>query len=315
MPSEWIRFAVITAITLIAVLGLQLLVGLSGQVSVGQSAFLGIGAYASGVSAVHYGLGLLPSLLLGGLGAAAVGLVFALPAVRIRGFYLALTTLAVQFVFAFVVVRLPAEVFGGDAGIFMPPPSLLGLDLSGEYAFYYLTIVVAGLATAVALSIQESALGRALVTVRDNDVAAEMTGVPVNRLKLLAFAVASGFGGVAGALLAYENGFVNVTQYTLFASILFLGMLIVGGVGTVLGAFLGVLTLRLVEELMTQFGSGLFEAVGVNVAGRTGAVVNVVVGVAICVMLIVEPKGLANLYRRGERYARLWPFPYASDPR
>jgi branched-chain amino acid transport system permease protein len=313
VSSDWLRFGVITAITLIAVVGLQLLVGSTGQVSIGQSAFVGMGAYASGVAAVSWGLSLVPTLVIGGLGAAAVGVIFGLPTVRIRGFYLALTTLAAQFVFAFLVVRLPEDTFGGEAGIFMPPPVVFGVDMSGAHAFYFLTIVVAVLAVVTAWAIQQSSLGRAFAAVRDNDVAAEMTGVPVKRLKLMAFALASAFAGVSGALLSYENGFVNVAQYTLFTSVLYLGMLIVGGLGSILGAVLGVLVLSLIEHVVVDYGADIFELFGMDVAGRTGSVVNIVVGLAVCLMLIIEPRGLADLYRRVERSARLWPFPHSGS--
>lgn len=315
MPGDWLRFGVVTAITLVAVVGLQLLVGLSGQVSIGQSAFVGVGAYGAGVAATQLGLGFLGALLFGGISAFAVGMAFGLPAVRIRGFYLALTTLAAQFVFTFAVVRLPEDVFGGEAGIFMPSATLLGLEISDDRIFFYIAAGFAAAAVVTAWAIQESSLGRAFVAIRDNDIAAEMTGVPVRRLKLLAFGVAAFFAGVSGALISFENGFVNVAQYTLFTSVIYLGMLIVGGLGSVLGAVLGVLVLSTIDRLVVVYGSDVLGAIGIDVGGRTGSLVNILVGVSICLMLIVEPRGLADLYRRAERFARLWPFPHAGTGR
>ena len=170
VSTGWIRFATISGITVISVLGLQILVGLTGQVSVGQSAFMGIGAYFSAIAAMKLNLPFPVPLLVGASGAAIVGVLFGLPAARIKGFYLALTTLAAQFVFQFTVVRLPEAWFGGSAGISVAPPVVFGSTIKSTIGFYYLTMPFAVLSIFAALFLLRSRVGRALISVRDNDV-------------------------------------------------------------------------------------------------------------------------------------------------
>lgn len=309
LPPAWIRFATVTGITIIAVLGLQLLVGLSGQVSVGQSAFMGVGAYFAAMAASHLSLPFPLPILVGAVSAAAVGLIFGLPAARIKGFYLALTTLAAQFVFTFAVVRLPAEWFGGSAGIAVPAPVVFGEKITDTVGFYFLTLPFTVVAAFSAVFILRSRLGRAFIAVRDNDLAAKVTGINVTYYKVLVFGIASFFAGVAGALLAYENRLVHFEQFTLFESIWFLGMLIVGGMGSILGAVLGAIVLRLLQELLVIFGPQIVELLPGARYDIAYPMVNVVMGSTIILFLLYQPRGLAHLYRRGERFFRIWPFP------
>lgn len=310
MSSGWIRFATITGITIISVLGLQILVGLTGQVSVGQSAFMGVGAYFAAIAAMKLQLPFPLPLLVGAAGAAIVGVLFGLPAARIKGFYLALTTLAAQFVFQFSIVRLPEGWFGGSAGISVAPPVIFGVPINSATGFYYMTLPFTVLAVFAALFITRSRLGRAMISVRDNDLAAEVTGINVTYYKVAAFGLASFFAGLAGGLLAYENKLAHFEQFTLFESIWYLGMLIVGGIGTTLGAVLGAISLRLVQEVLTLIGPRVAEFLPGARYDVAYPMINVVLGVLIIVFLIYQPRGLAHLYRRGERYARVWPFPH-----
>jgi len=310
VSSSWIRFATVSGITVITVVGLQLLMGIAGQVSIGQSAFMGIGAYCAAVAATTFQLPFPLPVLAGALGSLVVGVLFGLPAARIKGFYLALTTLAAQFVFQFSMVRLPADWFGQSAGIAVSRPVVFGITISSTLSFYYLAISFAVLMTLLALFIVRSRVGRAMVAIRDNDLAAEVTGIDVTRYKIIAFGLASFYAGVAGSLLAYENRLAHFEQFTLFESIWYLGMLIVGGLGSILGAVLGAISLRLVEELLIILGPSLAEMLPGTRYDIAFPMVNVVLGGLIIVFLIYQPHGLAHLYRRAERYARRWPFAY-----
>ena len=310
LSPAWTRFASVTGITIISVLGLQILVGLSGQVSVGQSAFMGVGGYVAAIAATKLGWPFPLPVLAGATGAALIGLVFGMPAARIKGFYLALTTLAAQFIFEFAVVRLPSGWFGGSAGIAVEPPTVFGVRIVDPVSFYYTVVPFVVAAVFAALFILRSRVGRAFIAVRDNDLAAEVTGIPVTTYKILAFGVASFFAGTAGALLAYENRLVHFEQFTLFESIWFLGMLIVGGMGSILGAVLGTVALRLVQELLTILGpkiAGYLPGARLDVAFP---LVNIVLGATIILFLMYQPRGLAHIYRRVERFFRLWPFPH-----
>jgi branched-chain amino acid transport system permease protein len=160
------------------------------------------------------------------------------------------------------------------------------------------------------LFIVRSRMGRALISVRDNDLAAEVTGINVTYYKVAAFGLASFLAGLAGGLLAYENKLAHFEQFTLFESIWYLGMLIVGGIGSVLGAVLGAVSLRLVQEILSLVGPRLAELLPGARYDIAFPMINVVLGVLIIVFLIYQPRGLAHLYRRGERYARVWPFPH-----
>lgn len=310
VSPAWTRFATITGISIISVLGLQILVGLSGQVSVGQSAFMGIGGYFAAISATKLGLPFPWPVLFGAGAAALVGLVFGLPAARIKGFYLALTTLAAQFIFEFSVVRLPTDWFGGAAGIAVAPPTLLGYTINDATGFYYLTVPITMAAVFAALFILRSLVGRAFIAVRDNDLAAKVTGINVTYYKVLAFGVASFFAGAAGALLAYENRLVHFEQFTLFESIWFLGMLIVGGIGSILGAVLGTIALRLLQELLMILGPQLANVLPNARYDIAFPMVNVVLGTTIILFLVYQPRGLAHIYRKIERFFRIWPFPH-----
>ena len=308
--DPWTRFATITGITIISVIGLQILVGLSGQVSVGQSAFMGIGGYFAAMAATKLALPFPGPILVGALGATVVGILFGLPAARIKGFYLALTTLAAQFIFQFSIVRLPADWFGASAGIAVPPPVVAGMPINTPTAFYYLTLPFVVAAILCALFILRSRLGRAFIAVRDNDLAAEVTGINVSYYKVLAFGTASFFAGTAGALLAYENRLVHFEQFTLFDSIWFLGMLIVGGLGTILGAVLGAIALRLLQEVLTIYGPVIAAILPGQRYDIAYPMVNVVLGTTIIMFLLYQPRGLAHIYRKFERFFRLWPFPH-----
>lgn len=310
VSPAWVRFGTISGITIITVLGLQILVGIAGQVSVGQSAFMGIGAYCAAVAATKLGLPFPLPILAGAIGSTVFGLLFGLPAARIKGFYLALTTLAAQFIFQFTVVRLPDHWFGASAGIPVAPPIIFGFVIQSPTQFYYLTLPITVMATFSALFILRSRVGRALIAVRDNDLAAEVTGINVTYYKVVAFGIASFFAGTAGALLAYENRLAHFEQFTLFESIWYLGMLIVGGLGSILGAILGAVSLRFLQEMLTILGPRVAEFLPGARYDIAFPMVNVVLGALIVAFLMFQPRGLAHLYRRSERFGRFWPFPY-----
>lgn len=306
----WVAFASVTAISVITVVGLQVLMGTCGQVSVGQSAFVGMGAYAGAFAAVRMGWPLIPAIVFAGVSATLIGLVFGLPATRIHGFYLALTTMAAQFVFVFTVPRLPEAWLGANNGIAVPRPTVFGTLISTPTQFYFLIVPVAALLVLIAVLINRSHLGRQMVAVRENELAASVTGVRVARTKIIAFGIASFYAGIAGALLAYNSGIAHFEQFTLFDSIWFLGFLIVGGVGSTFGAVLGTVVLCLIRELLNRFAPVLSDVdflrdkIGADVIFP---MINVVFGVLIILTLLYQPRGLAHLYTRLSGRLRQWP--------
>lgn len=300
----------IMLISAIVVVGLQICTGYAGQVNLGQAAFMGVGAYTAAVLASQTGISFLLAIPLGGIAAAGFGFVFGLSAARIKGFYLALTTIAAQFIFHFAVLNLPGSWLGGSNGVTVPPATLFGYRLVSDVSLYYLCLVISVIMIYGAFGIVRSRFGRAFVAVRDDDIAAGIMGVNVVATKALAFLVGAFYAGVGGALWAYLLRFVAVDQFTLFNSVFFIAMIIVGGMGSVVGALIGVLVIRAVQELITTLGP----EVAANLPFIGGDIVfasmNVFLGGIIALFLIVEPKGLMHRWNIIKAAYRLWPYPY-----
>jgi branched-chain amino acid transport system permease protein len=294
-------------ITLMAVYGLYVTVGMAGQINVAQSAFVGIGAFAT-AKLSGYGLPFYVVVPLAAVITGAVAVLFALPAARVKGFYLALTTLAAQVVFPIVILALPMAWLGGLVGMSVEPIRLGPLTLGKPIHFYYFTLAVVALLTVAAFNLQRSRFGRAMMAVRDNDVVAEVMGIPVFRVKVAAFFVGSLFAGVAGACTAYFLQFVTVSSFTLFASVWYLGMLIVGGVHSPVGAILGVVFISIVQEGLHEVANAVMQAGGGS-GGVLFALTSIALGGCILVALIFEPRGLAHRWAVLRTAFQLWPFP------
>jgi len=295
-------------ITLIAVLGLCITVGMAGQINIAQSAFVGVGAFTtaklSGMGVPFWLVIPIAALVTG-----AISVVFALPAVRVRGFYLALTTLAAQVIFPIAIMAMPMGWLGGLVGMPVMPPTLFGYNLGTPVGFYYLALVFALLAVWAVFNLPRSRFGRALRAVHDNDTAANVLGIPVTRIKVEAFFAGALFAGVAGALTAYFLQFVTAQNFTLFASVWYLGMLIVGGIHSPLGAILGVLFVTIVQESLHTVANLMLQAEGNLGGGTFFALSSIVLALCILAALIFEPRGLAHLWRTSMTAFRLWPFP------
>jgi branched-chain amino acid transport system permease protein len=297
-------------ISAVVVVGLQINTGYAGQVNLGQAAFMGVGAYATGVFATKAGLPFWLSIPLGGAAAAVFGFVFGLSAVRIKGFYLALTTIAAQALFHFLILNLPTSWFGASNGLTLEPATLFGMALSSDRAIYYLCLAVTAFMAFGAYGIVRSRHGRAFVAVRDDDVASGMMGIHVVRTKATAFLVGAFYAGIGGGLWAYYVRFVAVDQFTLFHSIWFIAMIIVGGMGSVTGALIGVFIITAIREGFVTLGPSLvqqFPTLGGDVVFAT---MNVFLGGIIAAFLIFEPRGLMHRWTILKRSYRLWPFPY-----
>jgi branched-chain amino acid transport system permease protein len=302
--------ATVIAITLIAVLGLQLTTGCAGQINMGQSAFMGAGAYTAGALSVNLGWSFLATVPLAGASAALFGAVFGLAALRIKGFYLALTTIAAQFIFAFAMLKLPKAWFGQSEGLRLNPAAIGDFAFDTDVRIYYLALAVAVLMTYGAWGLMRSRTGRAFVAVRDNENAAEVIGVNVFFYKTLAFFIGAFYAGIAGALWAYYVRYVQVDQFTLWLSVWYIGMLIVGGMGSILGAIIGTVVIRLLQELITVFGPLVAEVLPALGGQFVFAGMNMLLGGLIIVFVIFEPRGLVHRWNIFKESYRLWPFPH-----
>ena len=305
-----VAIANVMLITAVVTVGLQITTGYSGQVNLGQAAFMGVGSYATAVAATRVGLPFWLAVPVGGVAAAVFGFVFGLSAIRLKGFYLALTPIAAQFVFHFSVLNLPKSWLGASNGITLEPMTLGGRRIGTDTGIYYVLLTACVVMVAGAFGIIRSRHGRAFVAVRDDDVAAGMMGINVVYTKALAFLVGAFFAGIGGGLWAYYLRFVSVEQFSLFFSIWYVGMIIVGGMGSIVGALVGVFVIRSVQEALTTLGPELAEWLPALGGAVVFAGMNVLLGGIIAFFLIVEPKGLMHRWNILKASYRLWPFPY-----
>ena len=292
-------------------LGQNILTGYAGQLSLGSAGFMAVGAFACYNFMLRVeDMPFLLALVLSGVCAAVVGMAFGLPSLRIRGVYLAVATLAAQF---FIVWAL--DKFGwfknyDPSGVITAQPIVIGdLHFDTPQLKYLLVLaIVAGLAL-LAKNMARGSVGRAWMAVRDMDVAAEVMGMPLMRTKLQAFAISSFYCGVGGALFAFAYlGTVEPSAFTIDLSFRILFMIIIGGVGTIMGCFLGAGFILLLPIFLSLLMHGIF---GTNVdASVTSAIELIVFGVLIIAFLILEPHGLARLWQLTKERLRLWPFPH-----
>jgi branched-chain amino acid transport system permease protein len=306
-----VGLAITVAITVVAVAGLQITVGMAGLLNLGQSAFVGVGAFTAAALYANHGVPMLPAIAGAGLASGVVSIVFSLPAIRIRGLYLALTTIAAQVVFPVVVLRLPAGWFGGSAGIGIDRVQLFGLAVETPSSFYFVALGVMGAMLLIAFNLQRSHVGLAFRAIRDNDIASSVLGVQLGKYKIMAFFAGAVFAGVAGGLYAFYIRYVTTDQFTIWLSIWYLGMLIVGGLGGPLGAILGTLAVTLLQEVIHWSGNRMMAAMPQLSGGVIFSVTNIVLGAAIVYMLIREPRGLDHRWNVLKSAYRIWPYPRA----
>lgn len=299
------------AITIIAVAGLQITTGMSGLLNLGQSAFVGIGAFTAASLYSNYGVPVPICLVLAGLVSGTVSILFSLPAMRIKGLYLALTTIAAQVMLPIVVLRLPTGWFGGAAGIGIDEVRIFGLALGTPSSIYYLVMVVMALMLCMAFNLARSRTGRAFRAMRDNDIASSVMGVNLAFYKVLSFFAGAMFAGVAGGLYAFYIRYVTIDQFTLWLSVWYVGMLIVGGLGSPLGAILGTLAITVLQEAVRAGGNYAMSNMTQASGGLIFAATNVLLGAAIIAMLIVEPLGLTRRWNVLKSAYRIWPYPRA----
>jgi branched-chain amino acid transport system permease protein len=292
----------------LAALGLNILTGYAGQLSLGTAAFMAVGAFASYNFMLRVpGMPILIAFVLGGLCAAAVGVVFGLPSLRIRGFYLAAATLATQFFVIWCLTKVPWFTNNSSSGVITAQQIVIfGYEFDAPASKYLLTLAIVCVMALLLKNMTRTNVGRSWMAVRDMDMAAEVIGFRPMRTKLLAFAVSSFYCGVAGALYAYAYlGTVEPEAYGLDLSFRILFMIIIGGVGSVVGAFFGSAFIVLLPILLNVLAHTL--QLPTSVASNLELMV---FGALIIFFLIVEPHGLARLWQIAKEKLRLWPFPY-----
>ncbi len=309
LGNFWLNKINLIGITLIAATGLNILVGYCGQLSIGQVGFIAVGAYSSAILTGKLGLPFPVSFICSGLMAGIIGLVFAIPSVRVKGFYLAITSIAAQFIIVWIIQKWTG-LTGGTNGLTVPDASIGSLVFNSQKSFFYLIIGVAVICVFLAKNLARTRVGRAFIAIRDNDLAAEVMGVNLFYYKMLAFFIGCFMAGIAGSLLAHWSVSISPDNFSFSESILYVGMIIIGGLGTTLGPILGVVLIRLLQVGVTQSTPWLQSALPGMPNGFATGITPILFGLIMVLFLIFEPRGLAHRWNLFKFSYRLWPFSY-----
>lgn len=304
----WLTVACQAGIGVIAAVGLNILTGFTGQISLATGGFLAVGAYTSTLLSQRAGLPVPLSILAAVVLTAVVGCLLSLPALRLRGLYLAIASLAAQEIIIFAV-RNWEFVTGGNDAISLPRLELLGFVFRNDFHWWWVILLFATLAVVTAYNLFRTGAGRQFMAVRDQEVAAEAMGIDITRAKVTAFAVSSAYIGLAGALTAHYTGIVTWERFTLEVSVLYLAIIIVGGLGSIAGTVYGAAFMFTLPALITQIGQRL-QTQYPSLIERLPAVQIMVFGLVIVLFLVLEPRGLERIWQRVKGTARNFPFRY-----
>ena len=304
LSDRLVTLMTMIGIAIVSVHGLNILTGYCGQISIGHAGFMAVGGYTSAILLVKLGWPFWLTLPCGALAAGIAGLIFGLPSLKIKGFYMIMATIAAHFIIVWLILQLHGLTGGGD-GFTVPRTDLAGIALKSKRSFFYLVMAFACLATYTAQNIVRTRAGRAFVAIRDNDLAAEVMGINLWSYKLQAFFIGCVYAGLAGGLLLHYFAYASVELFPFMDSVWYLGMLIVGGMGSTVGAIFGAISLKLLDELVTIVGPILSAAVAPQAAAALGLITR---GLIIILFLIYEPRGLAHRWEIIKAYFKLWPF-------
>ena len=302
----WLYIACLVAIHVISTTGLNILTGFTGLVSLGQAAFMGVGAYTVAVLEARLGTPTLLNLLAAGFVTAGVGALVGLPSLRVKGLYLAMATIAASFILHFVFANW-TSVTQGVSGINVAPAEIFGFEMARPAQLYWLVVPIMLASVLAAANLFRTRIGRAFIAIRDRDISAEVLGIPLLRYKLMSFALSSFYAGLAGGLWAYFFRVVTPESFPFVYSIFFLAAVIVGGMGTILGGILGAVFMTMVPEVL-KLAVGVLSPVLPDAVAILSPVRTIVFGALIVGFLIFEPHGLAEIWRRTRRFFHLWPF-------
>lgn len=313
LKNYYVYVANYMAINVIVVIGLNILVGYTGQISLGHAGFFAVGAYGTIIFMTRLHLPFLPALVLAGLAAALLGFLLGLPALRLEGPYLAIATLGFGIAVTQVIGKI--EIFGERQGLHAPGLVIGPWRLDTDRDFYYLLIPLTVVLIAAARNIIRTRVGRAFIAIRDADIAAETMGVNLLLYKTLAFAVSAFYAGVAGGLYAFVLRFVEPELFSLFMSIMFLTMVVVGGLGSITGAVCGaclvswldlqlrnILEMPYVGQWLRELSAGFFSLTGVS------NIQFILFGLILIVIIVFEPLGIYGFWIRTRKYWNTWPF-------
>jgi branched-chain amino acid transport system permease protein len=294
-------------ITIISVVGLQIVTGYCGQISLGQAVFMMLGGYATALLSGKYGLPFLLVIPLAGIASGLIALIGGAAALRVKGFYLALATLALHFLIYWIVTHVAA--LGSYAGLPVPPAQIGNLIFDSDIKIFYLLAISTVLMTFFARNLVRGRVGRALIAIRDNDLAANVMGINIYFYRVLAFFISAFYGGVSGALGAFWYQSIFPEQHTFMYAITYLGMIIVGGIGSISGAIIGAISLTLLDELALGMVP-VMSALGGTARDLAGSLSLFITGLVIVLFIVFQPRGLAHRWEVFKVSYRVYPFTY-----
>jgi branched-chain amino acid transport system permease protein len=299
----------ISGIAVIAAIGLNILTGLTGQISLGHAAFVAIGAYTSAILASKLNIPFWLTIPAGGIVAAFFGILLGFPCLRLKGLYLAMATMSFGVVVEYGITHWDSLTMG-VRGISVPAPTIFGYTLGDPSKLFYVTIFFVTILTLGAKNLARTRIGRAFVAIRDRDVAAEVIGINLTKYKVMAFAISSFYGGVAGGLYSYSTTYLHPENFTLLLSIEYIAMIIIGGLGSILGSIFGAVFLTAMPDIIKGFADFMGRQF-VFLHGRYDEEWNIAAfGLLIMIFLIVEPTGLNGIWTRIKTSFKNWPFTY-----
>jgi branched-chain amino acid transport system permease protein len=310
LTEYWLSLLIQIGIYGIAALGLNVLVGFTGQISIGHAAFFLFGAFSSAYLSTKVGIPAFFAIPIAGVATALVGLVFGLPAARLKGLYLAIATLAAQYILLDFFAR--AEWFsGGSVPAMAEPFSILGHVIQGDRQYFYVVLAYVVLCFLLVTNLMRTRDGRALVAVRDHYLSAEIMGINLTKYRTLSFGLAAFFAGVGGALYAHYQLVVSYEGFGIERSILFLAMIIIGGIGSIMGTLMGTAFVVLLPEAMEWLTAALAGSTIDQVLGLKTNITflrEIAIGAIIIAFLVFEPDGLAHRWHQIKAYWKLYPF-------
>lgn len=294
-------------IAVIGAVGLNLLIGFTGQISLGHAAFLAIGAYSTALLTGLFQVPFVVSLPLSGLIAAILGMIVGIPALRLKGLYLALGTLAFGFIVEYVIFHW--DVTRGDLGMSVKHIQFGSYALRTEVQYFYFLAAMSALGVLCGKNIVRSKIGRSFKAIRDRDIAAEAMGIPLAKYKIMAFGLSSFYAGLAGCLFAHYQRWIVPGSFDISVSIAFIAMIVLGGMGTILGSVLGAVFITGIPHVIVYVTDSLKD----SYPSLTGLIVDFKLGIfslIVVLALLFEPYGLVGIYRRIKTYWVTWPFRY-----
>lgn len=302
----WISMQIVIAV--VGAVGLNILTGFTGQISLGQGAFLGVGAYTSAFITAKMGLPFWVGVPAAGVVTAVAGMLFGIPSLRLKGLYLAIATLASQFILEWVFLRWE-PVTGGSYGMVVPRPSIGEYVFESDRSYFYIVLAIAVLMVLFAVNLVRTRTGRAFMSVRDHYISAEIMGINLFKYRILSFAVSSFYAGVAGALYGHSLKFVSSEQFGIGVSVTYLAMIIIGGLGSILGSIYGAVFMILLPQFVTVLTNWIGASYP-NIEQVVIALEQGIFGAIIILFLIFEPDGLAHRWKMAKAYWKLYPFSY-----